>query len=183
MLSEDVLRHKRSKGIHLTGWLIGFAVFTLVVPIILILTMPSDLKSAGIATLTASPVIEYMAVSLGISLGISPLISFLLTVLPCIGLCMLVVGLLGFIGDTSVRVRRFLEKIQKRVDKFPKLKKYGVPSSFVFVMFLGIYIGPGISILLGWPRIQSVVFMAGGISCITLLIGLATIGVIDLFFV
>jgi hypothetical protein len=183
MVPEYVPRHIRLKGMHLIGWLIGFAVFTLVVPTVLILIMPSDLKSAGIATLTASPVIEYMAISLGISLGIKPLISFLLTVLPCIGLCMLVFGLLGFIGDNSVRVRRFLEKIQKRVDKFPKLKKYGVPSSFVFVMFLGIYIGPGISILLGWPRIQSIVFMAGGISCITLLIGLATVGVINIFFI
>jgi hypothetical protein len=160
----------------------GFVLFAIVVPISLILTLPSDLKSAGIATVTASPVIEYMAISVGIGLGVSPLISFLLTVLPCIGLCMLVIGLLGVLESTSARARRFLERIQKRVDKFQKLKRYGVPSSFVFVMFLGIYIGPGIAVLLGWSRIQSVMFMAGGISCITLLIGLGTIGVIDLFF-
>jgi len=123
-----------------------------------------------------------LAISVGIGLGVDPIISFFITVLPCTGLCMLVLGILGFIGESSSKAKRFLEKTQKRINKYSRLKKYGIASNFLFIMFLGVYIVPGISIILGWPRAQSVVFMAGGIALITVLIGLGTMGILDLFF-
>jgi hypothetical protein len=53
----------------------------------------------------------------------------------------------------------------------------------VFVIITGIYIGSGISFLLGWPRALSLIIMAAGISFITMLIGLGTLGIVELFFV
>jgi hypothetical protein len=183
MSTEQRLKSRGSRFAELAYWLSGFIVLTFVIPIILIMILPTDQRGAGFATLAATPVFEYLAISVGIGLGIDPIISFFLTFLPCTGFSMLVIGILGFVGDSSVRAVRFLEKIQKKIDKYPRLKKYGVASNFVFVMILGVYICSGISILLSWSRWRSLVFMVGGISFITLLIGLGTIGIIDLFYV
>ena len=177
------LKSRRSRYIELAYWFTGFIILTVVVPVILILFLPANQRAAGFATLAAAPVIEYLAVSIGIGLGIDPIISFLLTSLSCTGLCMLIIGMLGFVGDSSQRAMRFLKKIQDKIDKYPRLKKYGAVSNFFFVMILGVYICSGISIFLSWPRWRSLAFMAGGIGFITLLIGLGTIGIIDLFFV
>jgi hypothetical protein len=183
MPTEPKLRSRSSRYAELGYWLSGFIILTFVIPIILIMMLPTDQRGAGFATIAATPVIEYLAVSVGIGLGINPIISFLLTLLPCTGFAMLVMGILGFVGDSSERAVRFLKKIQDKIDKYPRLKKYGVASNFVFVMILGVYICSGISILLSWSRWRSLAFMIGGVSFITFLIGLGTIGIIDLFFV
>jgi hypothetical protein len=183
MSSDVILKSRESRFKELAQWLFGFVLLTFVMPIILILILPSGQRAAGIATLAATPVFEYIAVSIGIGFGLNPVLSFLLTLLPLTGISMLIIGLLGFGGDSSERARRFLNKIQDKIAKYPRLQKYGVVSNLLFVMFLGIYICSGISVLLGWPRWKSLVYMVGGISLITLIIGLGTIGIIDLFFV
>jgi heme O synthase-like polyprenyltransferase len=93
------------------------------------------------------------------------------------------IGLLGFFRDSSPRAIKYLDKVQKKIDKYPKLKKYGVVSNFIFVMFFGAFITPGISIILGWSRVNSIIFMIAGICVITLVTGLGTLGIIELFFV
>lgn len=183
MPTEVRLKSRKSRYAELVNWLFGFIILTIVVPVILILFLPPNQRAAGLATLTATPILEYLAISIGIGFGINPIISFLLTFLPCTGLSMLIIGILGFVGDSSKRAIRFQKKIQDKIDKYPKLKTYGVASNFIFVMILGVYICSGISILLCWSRWKSLAFMMGGISFITLLIGLGTIGIIDLFFV
>ncbi len=172
----------RTRTLELTGWFTGFVILVFVIPGILIFSLPPNQRPEGIAVLAAVPFLEYLAISIGIGLGINPIISFFLTTLPCIGLGMLVFGILGFVSDSSKRVTRFLHKIKKKIDKYPRLSKYGVASNFLFVMFLGVYIAPGVSIVLGWARVRSIIFMAGGIAFITILIGLGTLGIIDLFF-
>lgn len=168
----------------LSIWIFGFLLLTIVIPMLIIfVVLPSELRAEGLATLAAVPAMEYLAVSVGIGLGIDPLSSFLLTVLPCIGACMLVLGLLGHLGDRSERVKRFQGKVQGRLDKYPKLKRYGVASNFVFIIITGFYIGPGIAWILGWPRHSSLLMMALGIMSITMLIGLGTVGLVSLFFV
>lgn len=183
MSTEVILKNRSTRLKELANWLLGFILLTFVLPAILILLLPPNQKSAGIATLVSTPVIEYLAISIGIGLGVNPVISFLLTFLPCTGISMLIIGLLGFGGDSSERAVRFLNKIQNRIEKYPKLKKYGVISNFFFVMIFGVYICSGIAIILGWSRWRAIVFMAGGIGLITSLIGLGTMGIIELFFV
>jgi hypothetical protein len=169
--------------LELAGWLTGFVVFTFIIPGLIIYVFLSNKVPEGLAVLAAIPFIEYLAISVGIGLGIHPVISFLLTVLPCTGIAVLMVGLLGFFRDSSPRAMKFLDKIQTRIDKYPKLKMYGVVSNFLFIMFFGAFITPGISIILGWSRSNSVLFMAAGICIVTLLIGLGTLGIIEIFFV
>jgi hypothetical protein len=183
MSSEIELKSKRFRYTELAYWLLGFIIMTLIIPLILIMLLPANLRFAGFATFAAAPVLQTLAISVGIGYGVHPIISFLITVLPCIGIFMLIIGILGFVGDSSARAMKFLNKIRNYIDKYPKLKKYGVASSFLFVMFLGIYICSGIVILLGWTRWKSIAFMAGGVSFMTFLIGLGTIGIIDLLFV
>jgi hypothetical protein len=180
--NEDLKLEITLRFRKLGGWLIGFIVLTFAIPLILIVGLPDDKKYVGFAVLGAVPFMEYLAISIGISLGIDPVVSFLLTWLPCTGLCMLVFGLLEFLKNSSKRATRFLEKAQNKIEKYPKLNKYGVASNFLFVMFLGVYLAPGISIILGWSRVRSLIFMAGGIAFITAIIGLGTMGIIDLFF-
>jgi uncharacterized membrane protein len=107
----------------------------------------------------------------------------MLSILPSIGIAMLVMGFIGFLGDSSERAIRFMNKVQKKIEKYPRLEKYGVASNFIFIMILGFYITPGVAIILGWSRSKSMAFMAGGIIFITTLIGLGTVGIIELFFV
>lgn len=183
MGEENKFKNLRERGLELARWLAGFAVLTFIIPGIIIFALLSDNVPEGMAVLAAIPFLEYLAISVGIGLGIHPVISFVLTVLPCTGIGMFMIGLLGFLRDSSPRAIRFLDKVQKRIDKYPKLKKYGVVSNFIFIMFLGVYIAPGISIILGWSRARSILFMAAGICVITFIIGLGTVGIIDLFFV
>ena len=173
----------KSRTVELAGWLMGFAWLTIIIPAAMIVLLPADDRVAAAATLATTPFLEYLAVSIGIGSGLNPVFSFLITVLPCTGLAMLVVGLLGFLGESSARAKRFLDKVPARIEKYPKLKKYGVASNFFFIMFLGVYIAPGVSLILGWPRGKSVLFMAAGICAITFAIGLATVGILELIFV
>jgi hypothetical protein len=145
--------------------------------------LPSDQRVDALATLATIPFIEYLAVSVGIGLGLGPLVSFSLTVFPCIGVAMLVTGIIGFLADSSQKATNYLNKVQKRVEKYPRLKKYGVVSNFFFIMFFGMYISPGISIIFGWSRTRSVLFMILGILTVTFVIALGTMGIISLFFV
>jgi hypothetical protein len=182
MVEKNKVKNLRERGLELAGWLAGFGMLTFIIPGIIIFVLLSDKLPEGLAVLASIPFIEYLAISVGIGLGIHPIISFLLTVLPCTGIAMLMIGLLGFIGDSSPRAIKFLNKVQKWIGKYPKLKKYGVVSNFLFIMFFGAFITPGISIILGWSRVNSILLMAAGICVITLLIGLGTVGIIALFF-
>lgn len=169
---------------ELALWTGGFLLLTFVAPVLIVLlVLPEELRAEGIATLASVPAIEYLAVSVGIGLGIDPIPSLLLTVLPSIGITMLVLGVLGHLGDRSQRVKRFQDRVQGRMDRYPKLRRYGVVSNFVFVIITGIYIGPGIAWFLGWPRPRSLLMMALGILSITVLIAMGTVGLISLFFV
>jgi hypothetical protein len=152
------------------------------VPISLIFIFIPDKIGSGFAVLGSLPLIEYVSVAAGISLGINIYLSFALTVLPCTGIAMLMMGILGYIGDSSPRAIRFLKKAQKKIEKYPRFKKYGVVSNFVLIILFGMYIGPGVAIILGWNRVHSVIFMFAGICFITLLIGLGTFSIVEVFF-
>jgi len=183
MTQDNKQKNLRDRGLELAAWLAGFALSTFIIPGIIIFFLLPDKVPEGFAVLAAIPFIEYLAISVGIGLGIHPVISFLLTVLPCTGIAMLMIGLLGFFSDSSPRAIKYLGKVKKWTEKYPKLKKYGIYSNFVFIMFFGAFITPGISIILGWSRSRSVAIMAAGICIITSLIGLGTLGIIALFFV
>jgi uncharacterized membrane protein len=183
MVDTAASNNLRTRTIHLAAWSVAFVWFTVIIPVILIMLLPSDQRVDGIATLATTPVIEYLAVSVGLGLGLSFPVSFSLTVFPCIGFAMLVTGIVGFLTDSSERATKYLNKVRKKVEKYPRLQKYGVVSNFFFIMFFGMYISPGVSIILGWSRIRSVFFMILGICTITFVIALGTMGIINLFFV
>ncbi len=174
---------QRSDTIEVSSLIFGSILLTLLLPALIIILMPSDQRADGIAILVAVPLIEFLAISVGIGLGVDPVTSIMLTVLPCIGICMLIMGLLGHIGERSERFTRSMGRVQGKIEKYPRLNRYGVISSFIFVINTGIYIGSGISFLLGWPRAKALLLMALGILTITLVIGLGTMGVVELFFV
>lgn len=165
------------------SWMVGFFLLTIVIPFVIILLLPSDQRAHGVAVLASVPLIEYLAISVGIGLGLDPWTSFALTVSPCIGILMLVMGALDYLSGRSQRVTRFRGRVSDKLDKYPKLKRYGAMSNLLFVIITGIYIGSGIAILLGWPKAMSLMYMTLGIAFITALIGLGTVGIVELFFI
>ncbi len=173
---------KKSDRIEASSWIFGSILLAIILPALIIILLPSDQRADGIATWVAVPLIEYLAISVGIGLGLDPVTSFMLTVLPCIGICMLVMGLLSFFEARSERFTGFLEKVHRKIEKYPRLNRYGVISSYIFVIITGIYIGSGISFLLGWHKVKALLFMGLGIISITLAIGLGSVGVITVFF-
>ena len=183
MTPETELKDLRTRGTELVLWLFGFGLLSIVAPISLIVLLMPDKIGSGFAVLGSLPLIEYLAVAAGIGLGIDFLMAFTLTVLPCTGIAMLMIGVLGFLRDSSPRAIRILEKAQKKIENYPRFKRYGIASNFIFIILLGMYIGPGVAIILGWNRIQSVLFMFAGICFITFLIGLGALGIVELFFV
>ena len=84
--------------IEVSSWIFGSILLAIILPAIIIFLLPSDQRADGIAILVAVPVIEYLAISVGIGLGVDPVTSFMLTVLPCIAICMLIMGLLSYFG-------------------------------------------------------------------------------------
>jgi len=174
---------QQSDTVEVSSLIFGSILLTVLLLALIIILMPSDQRADGIAILVAVPLIEYLAISVGIGLGVDPVTAFMLTVLPCIGICMFVMGLLGHLGERSERFNRFIGRVQRKIEKYPRWNQYGVISSFIFVLITGIYIGSGISFILGWPRAKALLFMALGILTITLVIGLGTVGVVELFFV
>jgi len=164
-------------------WMAGFVLFALVIPGLIVLFLPSDQRAHAIAVLASVPLLEYVSISVGIGLGLDPWVSLALTVSPCVGIVMLVMGAMDHLSGRSERVTRFRGRVSARIEKYPRLKRYGVVSNFLFVIVAGMYIAPGIAILMGWPKARSLLLMALGIVFITGLIGLATVGVVELFFV
>ena len=171
---------KRERQMELAGWLAGFFICSILVPMIVLLLLPSSHRPAGAAELLVVPLMEYRSVSVGIGMGLDLAPAFILTVFPCVGLCMLMTGLLGFFMSSTPRSRKILASVRSRIDNSSVLRKYGIFSNFFFIIFLGVYIAPGVSVLLGWSRVRSVMLMTAGILFITLLISLATLGIIDL---
>jgi uncharacterized membrane protein len=159
----------------------GFIVFALVVPGLIILLLPSDQRAHAVAVMASVPIIEYLAIGVGIGLGLDPWTSLVLTVSPCVGIIMLFMGVLDYLSGRSERVTRFRDRVATRIDKYPSLRRYGVVSNLLFVIFTGIYIASGIAILLGWSKAKSLLFMTLGITLVTGLIGLATLGIVELF--
>ena len=173
---------QKGDRIEVSSWIFGSILLAIILPAVIIFFLPQDQRADGIAIWVAVPIIEYLAISVGIGLGVDPVISFMLTVLPCIGICMLVMGLLRYFGERSERFTGFLDKVKRKIEKYPRLNRYGVISSSIFIIITGIYIGSGISFVLGWHKVKSLLFMALGIVLITIAIGLGSVGVITVFF-
>ena len=112
---------QRSDNIEVSSLIFGSILLTILLPALIIILMPSDQRAHGIAILVAVPLIEYLAITVGIGLGVDPVTSFMLTVLPCIGICMLIMGLLSYFGERSERFKRFLGRVQRKIEKYPRL--------------------------------------------------------------
>jgi uncharacterized membrane protein len=164
------------------SWMAGFLILTFVIPGLIILLLPSEQRAHAIAVLASVPFIEYLAIGVGIGLGLDPWTSLVLTVSPCIGIVMLVMGALDYLSGRSERATRFRARVRAKIEKYPRPRRYGVVSNTLLVIITGMYLAPGIALLVGWPKTMSLLFMALGVVLITAVIGLATVGVIEVFF-
>jgi predicted Na+-dependent transporter len=68
------------------------------------------------------------------------------------------------LGASSERVAAFVEKVEKKTEKYPMIKKYG-PITCILIAWIpgiGLYGTPVIAWMLGWKRIPSVICTAAG---------------------
>ena len=139
---------QRITGNEFLSWMAASVIVALVIPGLLILLLPSDQRAHAIAVLASVPIIEGLSISVGIGLGLDPWISLAMTVFPCMGIAMSVMGALDYFSGRSERATRFRSRVSARIDKWPRLRRYGVVSNFLFIIVAGIYIAPGIALSL-----------------------------------
>lgn len=164
------------------GWLVGGAICAIAVPALLIATATGGDRTALVVMFTSIFLAEFLAPAVGMGLGLDPFRAIVMTVSVTFGICMLITGVLCFVGASSKKVAKFLASVQKKMEKYPKFMRYGPAANFIFIIMLGMYIAPGVSFLVGWSRARSAAFMLAGIAFVTTLIAAATMGIIRLFF-
>lgn len=100
----------------------------------------------------------------GLALGIP--VPLILVMLGCfaVGVVLGIYEICRTLGASSQRVAAFVEKVEKKTEKYPIIQKYG-PITCILIAWIpgiGLYGTPVISWMLSWKRIPSVVFTAAG---------------------
>jgi len=138
--------------------------------------------SSSLALLASTFAIEYGAAAVGIGLGLPPV--YILYVLICVasGVILTLFDMFDMLGEYSPRVSRFLKKSEERAHRSAILKKYGIFGLIPCVFILGFYVCPAVSRVLGWHRdLSFLLIMVGYISASVIML-LATIGILRLVF-
>jgi len=137
---------------------------------------------ATLALMASGFIIEYGASPLGIGLKLPPV--FVLFVLVCIaaGTMLLLFDLFRLIGDSSIRISRFLEKARIRAQGSRIISRYGIWGLIPCVWILGFYVCTPVAWVLGWNRTHAIaITLAGFIFAATITI-LASMGLFAVLF-
>jgi len=108
--------------------------------------------------------LQAAAPPVGLALGLP--VSLILAILACfaVGVVLGIYEICRTLGASSKRVSAFIEKVEKKTEKYPMIRKYG-PITCIMIAWIpgiGLYGTPVISWMLGWKRIPSVICTAAG---------------------
>jgi BASS family bile acid:Na+ symporter len=100
----------------------------------------------------------------GVALGLP--VPLILVILACFatGVVLGIYEICRTLGSSSKRVSAFIEKVEKKTEKYPMIRKYG-PVTCILIAWIpgiGLYGTPVISWMIGWKRIPSVICTAAG---------------------
>ena len=108
--------------------------------------------------------LQAAAPPVGLALGLP--VPLILTILACfaVGVVLGIYEICRTLGASSKRVSAFIEKVEKKTEKYPMIRKYG-PVTCILIAWIpgiGLYGTPVISWMPGWKRIPSVICTAAG---------------------
>jgi len=108
--------------------------------------------------------LQAAAPPVGVILGIS--VPLILVMLGCfaVGVVLGIQEICRTLGASSKRVAAFIQKVKKKTEKYPVIRKYGAVTCILIAWIpgIGLYGTPVIAWMLSWKRIPSVVFTAAG---------------------
>ena len=102
----------------------------------------------------------------GVALGISNPVIIITMLCFALGMVLAVFEICDSLSSTSLRVQKWLEKVEKASAKYPQLKKYGVISCF-FIAWIppfGIYGAPIFAWIMKWKRLYAIIIIVAAFT-------------------
>ncbi|MDD1716547.1 MAG: hypothetical protein LUQ01_06075 [Methanolinea sp.] len=143
--------------------LIFFFVLTVGIPVMIGALF--GISQAGILSLVISTLIlQAAAPPIGLALGLST--PAILVVMACfaIGMVAALMELCDSLALSSERVRDWIDRVGKKMENYPAIRRYGAVSciAIAWVPGIGLYGTPIIAWILGWKRIPAILFTTLG---------------------
>jgi hypothetical protein len=131
-----------------------------------------------LALMSATLILEYGAVFIGIALDIDDAVILLIVTLVATGMIFFQFSLFDHIGKSSPRAARFLERVRGNYWSPPVIKKYGVFALVPGILIVGFYVCPAVAWLLGWERKIAFIVMMGTFCAASAFLQLVSEGLI-----
>ena len=119
----------------------------------------------------STAVLQALAAPIGVLLHLDPWVVLIIMVSFAFGVVLAIQEVLATFALTSDRVRRWLGKIEQKMEDHQSLHRYGAVSC-IFIAWIpgiGLYGTPAIAWILRWDRIQSAIFTVTGFFLASLL--------------
>lgn len=150
---------------------------TIIIPLVPAFLLGIPLSSC-LALISGTFIVEYGAAALGIGLGLNPIYILFVLISVASGVILTLFDIFDILGKYSSRVKRFLEKSEKRAHQSIILTKYGILGLIPCVFILGFYVCPAVSHVFGWRRDLSILLVMGGYISASVLTLLVAIGIL-----
>ena len=162
---SKIIIKKLSKAI------IYFVVIALAIPLIVGSVTGTSIASL-LTLITSTFVLQAGAPLLGVGLGISNPVIIITMFCFALGMVLAVFEVCDSLSETSERVQKWLEKMEKASAKYPQLQKYGVISCF-FIAWIppfGIYGAPVFAWLMNWKRWHAIPIIVASFTVASLFV-------------
>lgn len=162
-----------------TGGIAKCVLLAIVLPLAAALLFAIPLPQT-LGLIAATFVIEYGAAPVGVGLGLNPVFVFFVLTSIALGVTLALFDIFESVGDHSVRVRQFLDRCRKKAQASAILAKYGIYGLVPCVLTLGFYVCPPVAWVMGWDRTRSIALILSGYCAVSLVLVLATTGILSL---
>jgi predicted Na+-dependent transporter len=151
--------------------IIYFVVIAVAIPLILgfLSGIPAGFT---LSLITSSFIVQAGAVLVGVGLGIPNPVIIITMACFALGMVLAVFEICDSLSSTSLKVQRWLEKVEKASAKYPQLKKYGVISCF-FITWIppfGIYGSPIFAWMMNFKRLYATIVMVASFCVCSLFV-------------
>ena len=119
-----------------------------------------------LSLISSSFILQAGAPVVGVALGISSSVIIITMLCFALGMVLVVFEICDSLASTSVRVQKWLEKVEKASAKYPQLQKYGVISCF-FIAWIppfGIYGAPVFAWIMNWKRLHAIIVIVAAFT-------------------
>ena len=138
--------------------IIYFVVIAVAIPLILgsLSGIPAGIM---LSLITSSFVLQAGAALVGAALGIPNPVIIITMACFVLGMALAIFEICDSLSSTSLKVQRWLEKMEKASAKYPQIKKYGVISCFLITWIppFGIYGSPVFAWIMNWKRLHAII--------------------------